>query len=273
MSIAMSIMTAITMLTCTDLRAEPEPGFVTVSGTAAYLQRIAMPPDAVLTVRIEDVSRMDIVAPVIAESTEAFGGRQVPIAFELKVPGSAVDPQSSYALRASISVGGELRFTTTARYPVLTRGAPDKVDLRLDAVHARPADSAASGAAIAPEHTGSTAQLKDTYWKLIEIDGEKLVMAEGQRREVRITLANQDSRVIGFSGCNQLMGSYEQDGNNLRFKQMAGTMMACMPPLMELERKVLEVIGATTGYRIDGEQLTLLADDKELARFESVYLR
>lgn len=54
---------------------------------------------------------------------------------------------------------------------------------------------------------------------------------------------------------------------------MAGTMMACMPPLMDLERKVLKVIGATTGYCIDGEQLTVLADGQALARFESVCLR
>ena len=54
---------------------------------------------------------------------------------------------------------------------------------------------------------------------------------------------------------------------------MAGTMMACMPPLMTLEQRVLKVIGATTGYRIDGEQLTLLAGDEVLARFASVYLK
>jgi uncharacterized lipoprotein YbaY len=33
-----------------------EAGFVTVGGSVAYLQRIAMPPDALLTVRVENVS-------------------------------------------------------------------------------------------------------------------------------------------------------------------------------------------------------------------------
>jgi uncharacterized lipoprotein YbaY len=33
-----------------------EAGFVAVGGSVAYLQRIAMPPDAVLTVRVENVS-------------------------------------------------------------------------------------------------------------------------------------------------------------------------------------------------------------------------
>jgi heat shock protein HslJ/uncharacterized lipoprotein NlpE involved in copper resistance len=114
------------------------------------------------------------------------------------------------------------------------------------------------------------AELKDTYWKLIELDGATVVMAPAQQREVRITLAGEGSRLIGFSGCNQLVGAYVQDGNALRFTQMAGTRMACVEPLMELESQVLKMLGATTGYRIEGEQLTLLGGEQVLARFEPV---
>lgn len=69
------------------------------------------------------------------------------------------------------------------------------------------------------------------------------------------------------------MRSFQQEGAELRFLQMAGTMMACMPPLMDLERKVLKVIGATTGDHIDDDQLTVLVDGQARARFESVYSR
>lgn len=367
-SSALPLVAALATLPGAIAPCEADEGFVSVTGTAAYRQRIAMPPDALLTVRVEDVSRADVAAPVLAEMTEVFGERQVPISFALKVPGTAIDPNGSYALRATITVGGELRFTTTRRYAVITRGAPTQVDLRLDATRpmnpqARPAPTPAPDAAsdttrrwhgafryvadaatfiecdggrqwpvatvadypavesnyrelrsapaaplvvtldgrlqILPDMEGvplehlmierfigsepeiacdsgqhlSVANLKDTYWKLIEIDGEKVVLVEGRRREVRITLASQDARVIGFSGCNQVMGSYRQEGDTLRFSQMAGTMMACISPLMELEKRVQTVIDATTGYRIDGEQLTLLAGDQVLARLESVYLK
>lgn len=365
-SISSPAMIVLAAAMCISLPAESDDGFVTVSGTAGYRQRIAMPPEAILTVRVEDVSRADVAAPVLAETSEAFGDRQVPIAYSLKVPGTAVDPKRAYTVRATITVDGKMRFATTRSYPVLTRGAPDKVDLLLDAVGHKTTDAgpmptpmadtgttqswrgafrhvadaatftecssgrqwpvamtadypamerhyvevrSAPAAPLVVTFDGrpellpamegepreqmvieqfigsepavacdsgqhlSVANLKDTYWKLIEIDGEKVVMVEGQRREVRITLASKDPRVIGFSGCNQLMGSYRQEGAVLRFSQMAGTMMACMPPLMDLERKVLKAIGATTGYRIDGEQLTLMADDQVLARFESVYLK
>ena len=117
------------------------------------------------------------------------------------------------------------------------------------------------------------AELKDTYWKLVDLDGETVVMAPAQQREVHITLAGEGSRLIGFSGCNQLVGAYVPDGNALRFTQMAGTRMACMAPLMDLESQVLKMLGATTAYRIEGAQLTLFGGDQVLARFEAVYLR
>jgi heat shock protein HslJ len=117
------------------------------------------------------------------------------------------------------------------------------------------------------------AELKDTYWKLIELDGETIVMAPDQQREVRITLASEGARFFGFSGCNQLVGAYVQEGSALRFTQVASTKMACVPPFMELESQVLKMLGATTAYRIEGEQLTLLGGNQVLARFEAVYLR
>jgi heat shock protein HslJ len=42
---------------------------------------------------------------------------------------------------------------------------------------------------------------------------------------------------------------------------------------MELESQVLKMLGATTSYRIAGEQLTLLGGNQVLARFEAVYLK
>lgn len=145
--------------------AQPAADSVTVSGSAAYLQRIAMPPDAVLTVRVEDVSRADAPAPVLAETREPFGARQVPIPFSLTLSSAAIDSRSSYAVRATITVGGELRFTTTRRYAVLTRGASNQVNLILQAVRpAPPAGSKVSaGPAIQPAATSLGFELPATF--------------------------------------------------------------------------------------------------------------
>lgn len=245
-------------LLAADLCAQAPAGSVTVSGTATYLQRIAMPPDAVLTVRVEDVSRADAPATLLAQTREPFGARQVPIPFSLQVPASAIDPRMRYAVRATITVGGELRFTTTRHHAVLTRGAPSQVELVLD-----PVRSAAP----------ATATLKNTYWKLVELGGTKLARLPQPEREVRVTLASQGGRVIGFSGCNPLAARYEQDGPALRFEPANDGLLTCAPALMELEGRVLSMLWATTGYRIDGEHLTLLAGEQVLARLEAVYLR
>ena len=42
--------------------------FVIVGGSAAYRQRIAMPPDAVLTDRVEEVSKADTPVPTRFEA-------------------------------------------------------------------------------------------------------------------------------------------------------------------------------------------------------------
>ena len=125
----------------------------------------------------------------------------------------------------------------------------------------------------APPDTGLTPSysLTNTYWKLTELDGAPVTMVPEQEREVRITLTD-DGKVQGFTGCNRVMGGYTLTGTALRFTQLAGTRMACPPPLMQLESAVLANLNSVTGYQLEGEKLILLKDGAPVARFESVYL-
>lgn len=151
MSIGVCLASLLVFCSTAALPAQPAADTMTVSGSVAYHQRLAMPPDAVLTVRVEDVSRADSPARVLAETREPFGGRQVPIPFSLAVPSTAIDSRFSYAVRATITVAGELRFSTTRRHAVLTNGAPNTVDLVLEAVRpAQPAGAEVSAAADQP---------------------------------------------------------------------------------------------------------------------------
>jgi heat shock protein HslJ/uncharacterized lipoprotein NlpE involved in copper resistance len=120
---------------------------------------------------------------------------------------------------------------------------------------------------------GPRATLTNTYWKLAVLAGARIALLPEQAREVRITLDGGGTRVHGFSGCNALQGQYAGTGRELRFSALAGTRMACAAPLMALEAAVLQTLGRTNGYRIDGEELTLLDGEQVLARFEAVYLR
>jgi uncharacterized lipoprotein YbaY len=105
--------------------AAPPPTLTGVlTGTVSYLQRIALPPDAVLDVQLQDVSLQDAPATVIASERYISEGRQVPFPFELTYDLAGIDPKHTYAVAARITVDGKLRWTNTQQYRVLTRGAP-----------------------------------------------------------------------------------------------------------------------------------------------------
>jgi putative lipoprotein len=105
------------------------PGSVT--GTVSYLYRIAMPSTAVVDVQLQELSRADATAPIIAEQKIVFGDHQVPIPFDLKFDPAKINPQHRYGLRASIRVDGAVRFRTETAYPVITHGHSSKADLIL----------------------------------------------------------------------------------------------------------------------------------------------
>lgn len=99
----------------------------TVTGTVTYLQRIALPPDAVVIVQIEDVSRADAPAEVIGEQVIRTGGQQVPIPFEVPYDADQIEENRSYSLRVRIEDGaGSLLFINDTSMPVITQGNPTR---------------------------------------------------------------------------------------------------------------------------------------------------
>lgn len=232
--------------------AQPEPAAHQVTGTVAYLQRIALPPNAVVKLVIEDVSYADAPAVSIAEETITTEGRQVPIAFAVRYDVAIVDPTHRYQIRATIAAQDHLLFTSTTAYPVLTRGASTNVDIRLDQVQGNPS--------VTPPERDHP--LTETHWRLVELNGKELTVGREQRGTLVLTEDGQ--RVSGFGGCNRLTGVYQLEANSLRFKNMASTMMACPDPLMTEEREFVTALSATESYRISGKTLELLNGKDEV---------
>jgi putative lipoprotein len=102
----------------------------TLSGTVVYRERMALPPSAVVTVRLLDVSKADVRAEKIAETVVETKGRQVPIPFEIDYDPSRIDPRMTYALEAVMEVDGKMIFRNDTVHPVLTRDRPtDDVEI------------------------------------------------------------------------------------------------------------------------------------------------
>ena len=80
----------------------------------------------------------------------------------------------------------------------------------------------------------STANLKNTYWKLEEIDSKK-IKVPGNVRDVHFILRSDDKTVKGFGGCNNFTGSYKVKGNKIEFGPIACTRKFCKET-MEIEK-------------------------------------
>ena len=101
--------------------------------------------------------------------------------------------------------------------------------------------------------SGSGAELSAT-----DVEGE---WAQGSSEpRVYLELA-EDGGLTGSDGCNQLTGSWEVDGTEVDFGDLAATMMAC--------EDVDTWLSGAESATIDGDQMTVLGEGgKEIGTLE-----
>jgi putative lipoprotein len=105
-----------------------------LDGEVFYLQRIALPPDATLSVSLQDVSLADAPAIILAEQKGPVKG-QVPLPFHLNYDPAQVKPGHRYSVSARIEVNGQLMFITTENHAVQLDGSDlQPLKIRVDAV-------------------------------------------------------------------------------------------------------------------------------------------
>jgi heat shock protein HslJ len=80
---------------------------------------------------------------------------------------------------------------------------------------------------------------------------------EGYELAGTLTMSFEDGRVGVQGGCNNLMGPYELDGDQLTAGPLASTMMACPDPLMAQDEWIAELLSDGIGVEVDGTTLTL----------------
>jgi putative lipoprotein len=116
-------------------------GSKNLTGQVMYRERIALPPSAVLSVQLADVSLADAPAKIIGEQNVKPAG-QVPISFKIAFDPSIIRPRMTYALQARITVEGKLTFVYDMRHEVdPMTDAPRTILLKMVAQEAGPANS------------------------------------------------------------------------------------------------------------------------------------
>ncbi|KAA3448275.1 hypothetical protein C7I87_22350 [Mesorhizobium sp. SARCC-RB16n] len=219
-----------------------------VRGEVIYRERIALPPSAVLSVELADVSLADAPAKIIGQQKIKPAG-QVPISFEIKFDPSVIRPQMTYALQARITVDGKLMFISDLRHQLdpLT-DAPQTVMLKMVTPSKEPA-----------------ASVFDQLWVVDYVDGVGAVTAP------QATFRVSEAGKAGGSGpCNSYFATAKVEGQAIAIGEIGSTYKACAPDVMAEEKALFDALAKAASYIVDAGKLTISdKDGREILRFSA----
>jgi putative lipoprotein len=114
--------------------------------------------------------------------------------------------------------------------------------------------------------------VENTYWRILSIAGDVLPKTESAR-EPHIILRPDMEAFTSTVGCNTINGSYTRAGSALSLRAGPTTMMACPPPLDEIERAWTTGIASVSEAIVTGPTMELLtAEGVPVAFLEAVAL-
>lgn len=224
---------------------------LTVSGEVTYRERIALPPDASLSVSLVDLAAPE--TPRIAAKAALASPGQVPLSFNLNFDSSVLAEGASYGIVAEI-VGSD--GAVWFRNP-----EPFAVDPRVPAEGILVVVAFTGRTATEPEPLPAPAIL-DITWVASTIGGKPV------ERNVQSTLSiAADMRAGGRGGCNSWFAQAALGDGTLVFSAVAATRMACLSDTATAQETAwFAALAATRFFRLEAGTLTLLDEGRvELA--------
>lgn len=208
-----------------------------LTGSVTYRERVALPPDAVVEVWIVDATPGPMIQAIVAQTTFATQGRQVPIPFELRYPRARVLSDHHYIVKAVIQSQRQTLFANEDGVAAITQGQPSEVTLRLQQ-QVRAAPAAGNGG------------LWGTAWRLEDLAGA------GVLDRVEATLEfPEPGKVAGNASCNRFFGSAAVAGASLTFGALGTTRMACAEAVGNQEAKFLRALEGAERFSQQGSTL------------------
>ncbi len=215
-----------------------------ITANVYYLQRIALPPGAQVSLVLEDISKMDVVAEVIAQQTITAVGSP-PYQMDLRYNAAQIKPQHRYALRARIELNGQLLFTNTEQVDAFTNQDAKPTKILVSQVR--------------PDVNGDgQVRLAGTHWQLSML-GTEAITADVTQHTPYITFNQDDNKVLGFAGCNRFSGHYDRLVNSVSLTQLLTTKKLCFKQ-MNLETQFLTALSETDNYNVIDNTLTLYSN-------------
>lgn len=239
----MAPLLALTVAACATGGTDGSPESKAITGTTSFRPTAALPADALLEVKLADITRTDI-APLIATARIEAGGQTRPTSFELRYSLPKIRRDRLYAVRATLWSGDKLLYATEAPSRVITAGNPMRVELHLREMAEANAD-------------GLPATLRGS-WFVEDLAGT------GSAGRVSATLEFAESgRVSGTGGCNRFSGTVSTAGEAIAFRRFESTRLACVREVAEFETRYLQALGKTEYFLIDGNTLLIYLRDSD----------
>jgi putative lipoprotein len=220
-----------------------------LKGEVMYRERIALPPNAVLSVQLADVSLADAPPAVIGERKVAPAG-QVPIRFEISFDPQVIRPNMTYALQARITADGRLLFISDMRHQVVPLDdTPQTIVLKM----------------VAPDDAATEASVLGQSWLVEYIDGIGVIA------EPQATFRISEAGKAGGSGpCNTYFATAKIDGSTIAISDIGSTRMACAPQVMAQEKALFEALARAASFRVDAGKLIIAdKDGRDILRFNA----
>ncbi len=219
----------------------------TITGTLLYRERMLLPTGSSVTVTLEDLPYTDTPATVIATTTFK-APKASPISFSLTYDRGNIQNSRRYTLKATITHQGNTLFHSVNHV--------DPFHTPLNILLKRSAQKK------------QKASIADIHWKLLHIEGASVASSE-KLKDPNFIL-KEGNKVIGFTGCNRFVGTYELHDDRIRFSEISATPMQCSET-METEKAFKSVLQHARHYKLKGETLEIFDDTRVIASFRAVY--
>ncbi len=206
-----------------------------------------LPSGSSVTVTLEDLPYTDTPATVIATTTFQ-APKAPPITFSLTYNPDLIEKPRRYTLNVVITHKGNALFRSVNHIdPFHT---PLTILLKRAAQHKE------------------KAPLANIHWKLLHIDG--VAIASSEKLKDPNFILKKGNKIIGFTGCNRFVGTYEIQGDRIRFTEISATPMQCNET-METEKAFKNVLQEARHYKIRDNILELFDDTNIIASFRAVH--
>ncbi|MEO7039632.1 MAG: YbaY family lipoprotein [Gemmatimonadaceae bacterium] len=225
-----------------------------ITGSVAYRERVALPPDAVAEVSLIDATAQDVAATTVATTMVRSEGKQVPIPFTLRYDASRIDKSHLYTVRAVIKSGAQLLWTTDIVRAVITQGNPTHVDLMLTRVD--------PGAASGGGGAGARGELAGSSWVLTDLGNARAL----DDPPTTLDFATK-GKASGSGSCNRYFATVEISGTSIRFGAVGATRMTCATPVSLQEVRYFEALESSSRFDVDGNTLSIYGSGTRPLRF------